>query len=192
MKPGRKTEEKHWDLGFRHVFNTNYVTDPDLHILLFIAGQNVNDLMRNALREYIANHSISAADPVYQSRVFMQASLQLSQGSTPIARDVLAALNEPNVLDSIFSEQKPRRSTVVRANTPPNLSKTGSPPAAPLPAPKLHEPTANTVASTPPQPAQSKPRLNLDLGPDLESPTLATPVESMKGRFFNSQDHNAY
>lgn len=94
MNPkGRKAEEKVWETKFRHNFNTNYLQDPDLHTLLFIHGSEINGIIREALRDYMAKHKSKAADPEFQSTVFMTASIQVARGHRPTGAEVLADLD---------------------------------------------------------------------------------------------------
>lgn len=58
---GGSRREKLWDTSFRHVFITNYLKDPDIHILMFISESEVNNIIREALRDYMVFGAVSAA-----------------------------------------------------------------------------------------------------------------------------------
>lgn len=91
---GRPHEKKLWDTSFRQVFTTNFIKDPDLHILLFLSGEKINDVMRDALREYMVKHGNKAIERDFQTAVFMSASRLMSQGVRPVASDVLAEMSQ--------------------------------------------------------------------------------------------------
>jgi hypothetical protein len=147
---GRKSEEKVWGTRFRHVFNTNYLVDPDLHILLFVTGGDINVVMRQALREYMDKHASKATDPEFQARIFMQASIKVAKGVCPTAKEVLGELS---AIDS----------TAIEVDAIVASAKVEVRPS-PAPAPAASSASA-PVARSP------KPRVVLDFGPELEMET---------------------
>lgn len=169
---GRKSEEKAWDTGFRHVFSTNYLKDPDLHIFLFISEAEVNQIMRDALRDYMVKHPSKALDPEFQARVFMEASRQVSRGVRPVAREVMIELGEP-VDKSAKAKARvpaahPKQSPApVRPMDPPAVAAPSSVAqvAAEVPTPIAPAPAA--AAEMPQAEKAAKPRVVLDFGPEL-------------------------
>ena len=136
---GRKPEEKLWDTSFRHVFNTNYLKDPDLHVLLFVGEAEVNNIIRQALRDYMLKHKIRAADPEFQAKVFMNASMQMARGVRPVGSEVLAEMGELPLKPVAYSSL---RQTPVKKKQPPS----------PVIIPAQVQPAA--AAETPSQPVQ--------------------------------------
>jgi hypothetical protein len=163
---GRKAEEKAWGTTFRHVFNVNYMSDPDLHTLMFTAEAEFNNVLRQALREYMEKHNHKAKEPEFQARVFIQASTRLARGINPSARDILLELGEEIT-------QGP---TAYQADAAPVTIKTVRPAIAPTPVQVAKVQTQPVPVPVPvPVPAiQSavnpsvKPVMDLDLGPELD------------------------
>lgn len=168
---GRKTEAKSWDSRFRHIFNTSYLTDPDLHVLVFMASDDINIVIREALRDYMVKHNSKALNPEFQAKVFMLASLKTAKGMKPCAPDILAELDKIGDLSSVTNHHSPVQKQVAL----------DFPPSPPSPT-VITQP--NTVPQTPvvsvvpaqqyaqPIARQEKQRIDLDFGPEPE-PELA-------------------
>ena len=112
-KEGRHSEEKVWETRFRHSFYANYMHDPDLHTLLFTSALDINEIIREALRDYIKQTGNKAADPEFQQKVFVGASKLMSQGHRPVGSEVMAQLGEKptSARRSGKSAATPRRKT---------------------------------------------------------------------------------
>lgn len=96
MNPkGRLPEEKLWETKLRHNFLTNYLQDPDIHVLLFISEAETNNIIREALRDWMVKTGSKALDPEFQAKVFLTASMEVARGVRPVGSDVLAAMGEP-------------------------------------------------------------------------------------------------
>lgn len=189
-KHGRKTEEKIWGTSFRHVFNTNYLTDPDLHILLFISGNEVNNVMRQALREYMTKHHSKAADTEFQARVFMAASMQVAKGVRPAASEIVVDMaGAGSSVQEIW-----KGSTAKRADTSP-LTPHPAPPLAPLAAQQVKPPMPTQAAALEIKRSE-KPKIELDLGPELEMEMESglaendeTPKASLKSKWLQNHKY---
>lgn len=188
-------------MSFRHVFNTSYLKDPDIHILMFISESEVNNIIREALRDYMVKHGSKAAEPEYQAKVFMTASMQMARGIRAVASDVLAEMGEAPVVRSAAAA--PRQATARRKVAPSadTLSASVVPPASPaaaIPAAPVvaHAPVEAAVAQAPviqppaaapapdlfelPAPKASKPAVVLDFGPEIEMSGTADGAEAGK------------
>lgn len=191
---GRRAEEKLWDTSFRHVFNTNFLKDPDLHILLFISESEVNNIIREALRDYMVKHQSKAIAREYQARVFMTASLQVAAGARPKASDVLFEMGEESARAAGPPRQPPARRNVAPTPLPaPVAQPTAFAPASPA-AVVSQAPTEVAVAAAPvgqahagasdfsptdrPAPAPLKPKVVLDFGPEPDVLEVALDVEA--------------
>lgn len=165
-KRGRKHEDKVWETSFRHVLRTGYLADSDLHILVYIAGSHINDVMCEALRDYMAKHNIKAADPEFQMRVCMQANMQMARDKiSPIAEDVLEELGELDALDFIkgggVKSGKPGAAPAGKGHSQqPQSTPTPIPPPPRVAAPTVIEPPFVAEVSTGRKPVE------LDFGPE--------------------------
>ena len=61
----------------------------DIHTLMFTAEAEFDNVLRQALREYMEKHSRKAKEPDSQARVLIQASIRIAREVTPNARDIL-------------------------------------------------------------------------------------------------------
>lgn len=200
MNPnGRKPEVKTWETRFRHSFYTNYLQDPDLHVLLFLSDSRISDIMREALRDYMVKHGHQAADPVFQRQVFLAASLHVSRGHRPVASEVLAELGD-QILDGEQTpparSQHPRENAakapsplpaqVISAVVPNVAPQVEAPEPTPtLPAVQVKTPQVQRTVSPVVQPIKKAP-IVLDFGgPDLEmdAPIAEPAKESQRDKW---------
>ena len=112
-KNGRPYSEKIWDHKIRHVFNTDFAKDPDIHILMFILGDQATNVIRQGLRDYMAATKSKALEPAFRERVFMTASQYLVRGENSGPTSVLNAIGEggklpasPNQVARTYVSQK--------------------------------------------------------------------------------------
>lgn len=188
---GRKAEEKAWGTSFRHVFNVSYMSDPDIHTLMFTAEADFNNVMRQALREYMERHNHKAKEPEYQARVFIQASNRMARGIIPNARDILLEMGEGRT-KSI--EKYADHATASPVNTQAVMP---SVPATPVQVIKLQEqakPTPVPLAEIKTSAnAPVKPMLDLDLGPELDIESSSDADEGLNKKQAKNkwlQNHN--
>lgn len=76
---GRKPEGKLWLTEYRHTLRAKFLNDPDIHLLIFAAGENTTDLLKAALREFIENHDLPFGSSDFQTGLFMQASKMFTE-----------------------------------------------------------------------------------------------------------------
>ena len=181
---GRKAEEKVWETKFRHNFSTNYLQDPDVHTLFYVHGSEINGIIRDALRDYMAKHKSKAADPEFQSAVFMAASLQVARGHRPTGSEVLADLGVASPTNPAVTPTTPSR----KKETPPPLSAKVVPPLIPQPARDVQAvsevaeavkpvTTMQPAANEPAAPANPRPPVVLDFGAEPDMNGYAEPGE---------------
>jgi hypothetical protein len=192
-KSGRKAEEKAWETKFRHSFYTNYLQDPDLHVLVFVAEDGLNDIIREALRDYMAKHKMAAADPEFQKKVFMAASMQVARGHTPVGSEVMAELGEQTIAGEAAIPARPaavsRKVSTSRSSPPAQVIPSAAPPsrAQVQPVNPPAAPPAPAVdAVEPPAAPTKKPPVVLDFGgPDLEvgTPEIEPAKPSQRDRW---------
>lgn len=168
---------------FRHNFSTNYLQDPDVHTLFYVHGSEINGIIRDALRDYMAKHKSKAADPDFQSAVFMAASLQVARGHRPTGSEVLADLGlRPQ---PILPSRQQRRAERKR---PPSSFCQGGAPLIPQPARDVQAvsevaeavkpvTTMQPAANEPAAPANPRPPVVLDFGAEPDMNGYAEPGE---------------
>ena len=170
MNPkGRQQEEKLWESKLRHNFLTNYLQDPDLHTLLFISEAETNNIIREALRDWMVKTGSKALDPEFQAKVFLTASMAVARGVRPVGSDVLSAMGEPVRAKTALNrkEGKPGR-VPTAAPSPAQVRPTAV--AKPAPAASLAAPVA---AQSPPSPAEPHHPLAHDQDDAAEAPDQA-------------------
>jgi hypothetical protein len=169
---GRKNETKAWETGFRHVLSTSYLKEPDLHMLLFISEGGLNEIIRDALRDYMVKHSSKALDPDYQATIFMEASRQMSRGVRPVISEVLAGLSGGAASVAQAPTQQRKREP--------------SPASTPVPI-VTRSVTESEIGETPGPVAQTqtpiaKAKVVLDFGPELDLNEVETAEEKPSQR----------
>ncbi|MBY0234166.1 MAG: hypothetical protein K2W93_04225, partial [Burkholderiaceae bacterium] len=141
----RPTEEKLWESKFRHNFFTNYLQDPDLHVLMFISESETSNIIREALRDWMTKHGCIAANPEFQAKVFIAASTKVAAGYRPVGSEIMEELGESRFARAAPPPAKaasPRKKTtrtqaplsaqVLPAPVPPQVEQ-GAPTYAPPP-----------------------------------------------------------
>ena len=68
-RAGRKPVSKTWDTKFSHTLRTDFATDSDVHLLLFIAGDRASQLIHAALQAFAKANGIPIDDPAFQESV---------------------------------------------------------------------------------------------------------------------------
>ena len=178
MNPkGRPSEEKLWETRFRHSFFTNFMQDPDLHTLLFVCEQDINEIIREALRDYIKKTGNKASEPEFQQKVFVGASKLMSQGHRPVGSEVMAQLGEKptsarrNGKSAATSRKKtdppaPPNSFSARLDSL-DVPTQAIPDTVPTPSPVVtHTPPLPPLPSAPVAPPVKKPMVVMDFGPE--------------------------
>ena len=207
---GRKPNVKSWATRLRHEVRTDYESDSDTHILMFIAGDRASEVISAALRDFANTHNIPIECPEFQQAVFMQASsLQAANKHAPYPSDVLAALGRNDVLDTLNhalgtqgQELLAPKKAAVPAPAAPQAKtyvtslasavQTKPAPSLPsVPAPVSMAPLSSTPVASPP--AQRKPLPDIDMGPEIDlAPHPAEPKsegDAMKKRWLAGHDY---
>lgn len=169
---GRKPVQKPWDTSYRHSFYTSFSEDPDLHVLMFISGNGMNAVIREALRDYMVKHASPATDRDFQRRVFLLASERTAAGRPPTGSEVLGELHQVGTT-ALPSTPPPTRQAATAPPPLPPAQVHVQPPAAVMPQ-ESHPSPLITVAPflDAPQntPTQKRPVI-LDFGPEPEMGT---------------------
>ena len=66
---GRKSEEKTWDTTLKHTLQVNVREDPRLHTFMFICGENLGEVMKAALTDYMRKIGSKALDDEFCKQV---------------------------------------------------------------------------------------------------------------------------
>lgn len=185
----RKSLSKVWETSFRHNFNTTYLKDPDLHVLLYISGESFNEINREALRDYMKKHGSKASDPDFQAQVFITASIKMARGDKAFASDVLSKIENnyseaysdgelsqsgSNEKQNIISTQVDSSTTTVGATQLAHAKRSNEE--------NLGKPAATSSNPSKPDldvPSAVKHKVILDFGPELETPLETKSVEDV-------------
>jgi hypothetical protein len=97
-KRGRPNSEKIWSNKIRHVFSTDITKDPDLHVLLYILGDQASNVIRQGLHDYMVATNSKAMDPDFRERLFMAANQLLVRGENSGPKNVLFQISEGGVV----------------------------------------------------------------------------------------------
>lgn len=182
MNPkGRNVEEKLWETKLRHNFLTNYLHDPDVHTFLFLCGGESNNVIREALRDYMTKHASQATEAEFQDKVFMAASMKVARGHRPVGSEILAEMNLGPVQTAhraaLPSAKAARILTPISASV---LSEPVSSVMSALPSNTRHDGAVGIQAANEPVPSAAAPRSEnseqlvpkqkvvLDFGPEID------------------------
>ena len=110
-KSGRKFQERTWEPEFRLHFRPYLQRASDIHLLLFLAGNKVDVLIENALREFIRNHNLELDNIDNQTLILLEsAKYFLAHGKSPTAEELLNSVDRMDLIDRVMysiSESSP-------------------------------------------------------------------------------------
>ena len=189
----RKSAAKVWETSFRQTFTTTYLKDPDLHVLIYVSGENFNEIIREALRDYMTKHGSKAADPDFQAKVFITASIKMARGDQALASDVLSKIESKYSEDYSDGElgqsasDKRQNSISAQVESSSSTTTVSNPPLAHAKStneanPANHSPAASSNSSKPEFNLQStvKPKVVLDFGADMGTFTETNDAEEIR------------
>lgn len=213
-RAGRKPVSKTWDTKFSHTLRTDFATDSDVHLLLFIAGDRASQLIHAALQAFAKANGIPIDDPAFQESVCLQAGTMIAKTKrSPNAVEVMQAIGKSAVLKKLIASlenggkaggpqareiapralQAPMATNLPVMNTS-LLSDTAKPIAAiePQPVPSM----APSTQITPQPPNMEAPMAappTIEMGPeieiDLEEVKPASAVQTLKNRWLTGHDY---
>lgn len=110
-KNGRPYSEKSWNVKIRHVFSTDFTKDPDLHVLLYMLGDQASSVIRQGLRDYMVATNSKAMDASFRERLFMAANQLLVRGENSGPNNALFQIGEGGVQAATLKHAETKPST---------------------------------------------------------------------------------